>query len=107
MEPSYIDFFKTAKNYVPPIPTSSKVNWLTMIEAFANKIVHLTSKEKHTRVVQQTLKEVLGDTATSATIYYLGLMVLRDIKTLEYGLKTLFGPGAETILKKVLKNLGT
>lgn len=57
-------------------------------------------------VVKQTLKDILGDSAASATIYHLGGdKTLQDPKAFEKRLKALFGLGAETIMKAIQKNL--
>ncbi len=79
-----------------------------MTERFADRVARLASKVDCAEAVKQSLNQVLGESAASSTIYYLGgAKALREPKIFEEKLRVMFGMGAEIIMKHILKNLET
>lgn len=79
---------------------------LAVAEVLTDRGKGSTSKDRYVGVVKQTLRDLLGDSAASAAIYHLGGDgALQDPEAFEKGLKAFFGPGAETIMKVIQKNL--
>jgi len=76
-----------------------------MDEDFSTKATSLVLKTYFPQVAETTLREVLGESGSSATIYYLGPEALRDPKVFDSRLREIFGPGAEPILQHLLRNM--
>ena len=77
-----------------------------MTENFQDAVTRLALKSAFAEVAERSLKEVIGESGTSAFLYHMGgSEILQDPNKLENGLKTIFGPGAEPIMEYILKNM--
>ena len=59
------------------------------------------------KVAKRSLKELLGESAASAIIYYLGEEALRDPEIFVEKLRALLGEGADIVLKYILEEVET
>lgn len=80
----------------------------TFAEDFASRTTQVALKTYFAEVAERSIKELLGESGTSAFLYHTGgPRILQDPKGLENALRDIFGPGAEIILEHILKNAET
>jgi len=77
-----------------------------VIEDFQDAVAGLALESAFAEVAEQSLKDLIGESGTSAFLYHMGgSEILQDPKDLENGLRTIFGIGAEAILEHILENM--
>ncbi len=77
-----------------------------MARGFRDEAAKLALEASFPEVAEQSMKEILGESGTSAFIYHMGGSgILRNPEHLETGIRTIFGPGAEAILEHILENM--
>lgn len=73
---------------------------------FANALEQQSLKEDLVEVMKEGMNEVLGESSSSAVIYYLGgIETLKRPDVFEDRLQKFFGGKADVILKSILKKV--